>query len=934
MKNKFVKDGRAKPGSGNRGSVPKKDRPHLTNRFPVFSIILFLVILLAGGAAFILSMRQIIRAANTVELSRMLEIQRVALENYVKVDIAIALKLADSPLIKRYFSNPSNLELRKLAFEEITSYSNAFTSSIIFWVNDIDRMFYYEGSDPYWVDTEKPENYWYNMTLYKTESYNSNINYNPDLNTINLWINAPVFNDENKPIGMVGTGIELSGIIDMIYNNIKEREELYFFSITGEITGAKDISLVEKKKIIEEELPHIEVDIFDIARSLEPGEIRTLHTSTGKIAFGSIPALKWYSIAILPDSIHDYDTTMTVLFLVVMALILLIFIVFNIFIARFLKSLRRTMENLEEANRVKSQFMANMSHEIRTPMNAVLGMSELLLHEDLNNRQRGYAKDIRMSSIALLDIINDILDISKMQADKFRLVPVHYDFDMLIDNIGSITQFLVDEKRLSFKLVMQEHPHLYLYGDDVRLRQVLLNLLGNAVKYTDKGYVQLTVGFTDTSIKISVSDTGIGISAENITTIFDAFEQADELQNRSTKGTGLGLTIVKNIVEMMGGQITIESTYGQGTSFHVEIPKILGDETLAHHSSNIEIAISAPDAKVLVVDDNETNLSVAIGLLRIFQIEAESCDSGSQAIELIKQNNYDLVFMDNRMPVMSGTEATRAIRKLGITIPIISLTASVLSDAKTQMLSAGMNDFLSKPIVKSELMHILNKWLPGDKITKIRTETASSIQADNEEFAEFWEIIEQIEGLELSTGLNRVDYQRDVYRKTLKLAMQEIEKSDKNLNAFLSADDMENFCIEVHGLKGAMAGIGAMALSEKAYGLEMASDKMDVKYCVLNLPDLLEGINELNENLKKAFSTIKRSEGPIEIPSELPVIFERLINAFNETDLVLIDQELENIKELDLGGVLREEVEKINDSVMMMDYEGAIEHIKKLLNGI
>ncbi|MCL2877358.1 MAG: ATP-binding protein [Acidobacteria bacterium] len=595
------------------------------------------------------------------------------------------------------------------------------------------------------------------------------------------------------------------------------------------------------------------------------------------------------------------------------------------------EQLREAMNVAETANNVKSQFLANMSHEIRTPMNSVLGMTELLLHEDLNSRQLGYVKDMKISAVALLDIINDILDVSKIQAGKLSLIPVHYDFNMLIDNIGSIAHFLIEGKNISFKMILQEQPPVCLFGDDLRLRQVLLNLLNNAAKFTLEGHVLLTVGFTENTVKFTVSDTGIGIPPENMSTLFDAFTQADVLKNRTTKGTGLGLAIVKSIVEMMDGTITVESTYGVGSSFQVEIPKVLGDETLIHYPDEKGNVIYAPYAKILVVDDSLTNLSVACGLLHICQITAETATSGRQAIQMVQQNSYDIVFMDYRMPEMNGNETTRAIRKLGITVPIIALTASADPRAKESMLAAGMNDYLSKPIIKKELINILKKWVPAEKILETRPETVVTDETTDDGHKEFWDRIEKIDGLSVSTGLSMVDGRRDVYEKTLKLLTQEMEKSDKNLIAFLRADDMNNFRIEVHGIKSALANVGAKELSAKALELENASKKMDAAFCISNLPLFLKGLNRLNANLKKAFSAISPSDIPIEIPSGLPPIFEKLINAFNEIDLVLIDKEIENLDALNPGGALKEKIEEIKDAVMMMDYDRATAYINQLL---
>jgi signal transduction histidine kinase/DNA-binding NarL/FixJ family response regulator/HAMP domain-containing protein/HPt (histidine-containing phosphotransfer) domain-containing protein len=607
---------------------------------------------------------------------------------------------------------------------------------------------------------------------------------------------------------------------------------------------------------------------------------------------------------------------------------------------------KKTQEQLTEAKKMaeealaaKSVFFANMSHEIRTPMNAVLGMSELLLQENLNKQQMKYASDIKMSAMALLNIINDILDVSKLQAGKLKLVPVHYDFDAMIDNISSIAHFLVEDshKSISFDLLMQKQEPQCLYGDDIRFRQILLNLISNAIKFTEKGHVQLTVNFTDTAIQITVSDTGIGIPSASIPMLFDAFEQVDVVKNRGQKGTGLGLTITKAIVEMMGGQITIESEYGSGTSFHVEVPKVLGDASLVEHINNKEVAFCAPDAKILVVDDNETNLNVACGLLGLFQITADTATSGRKAIGMIQRNHYDIVFMDHRMPEMSGIETTGFIRKLGLDVPIIALTASAVIGAKEMMLKAGMDDYLWKPIVKSELVHMLRKWIPAEKLLDPPPEISALNNTSNDEDeahrasieAEFWEGLKQIEGLDTSLGLSRVEGQKDVYEKSLKYMVQEIEKSDKNLYVFLAANNMQQFRIVAHGMKGALANIGAMELSSKALALEKASSTMDNNFCAANLPSFLDGIKSLNNKLKEAFSAIKQSSSPTEIPPELSLIFSRLLTAFREFNLQSIEKEVEALDSLHLTGTLKKEVGQLKDLVMMMDYDGAAEIIRK-----
>jgi len=597
-----------------------------------------------------------------------------------------------------------------------------------------------------------------------------------------------------------------------------------------------------------------------------------------------------------------------------------------------LEQLAKKQADAEAASVAKSVFLANMSHEIRTPMNAILGMSELLLQEIPDSRQLHYAKEIKLAASSLLDIINDILDVSKIQSGKLTLTPVHYDLNLLIDSIDSIAKMMIKDKDITFGIDMRKQALICLYGDNIRLRQVLINLVGNAIKFTEKGYVQLTVRLTDDTILFTVSDTGSGIPADSIPTLFDAFEQADAENNRDKTGTGLGLTISKSLIDMMGGQITVESIYGQGSSFFVEIPKVPGDASLIPVSNDQNIEVHAPDARVLVVDDNKVNLHVAYGLLRLFDITAETASSGSEAIEMVRQNEYDVVFMDQRMPEMSGTEATQAIREFDADVVIIALTASVMEGIKDEMLALGMNDFLMKPIIMADLQKTLLKWIPAGKFIEPSPKPTAPDMSGDEKYKVFWEKIGQIEGLSISEGLKIVEGQRDMYIHSLKLMRKEIEKCDRNLREFLAAGDMRNFCIEVHSIKSALFSIGATELGQEARELELASNRNDDAFCAKNLPALLEGIGNLSLRLEEVFSEINREGGTIEIPPELPPIFESLTDAFREMDIVAIDESMERLNALPLTGALKDEVEQITDAAIMMDFDFAINVIAKLIS--
>jgi signal transduction histidine kinase/CheY-like chemotaxis protein/HPt (histidine-containing phosphotransfer) domain-containing protein len=402
----------------------------------------------------------------------------------------------------------------------------------------------------------------------------------------------------------------------------------------------------------------------------------------------------------------------------------------------------RLREIAESNSRAKSEFLANMSHEIRTPMNAIIGMAELLEYEQLTDRQKGYVGDIHVSAHSLLDIINDILDMSKIESGKLALNPADYAFRGFIDNITSMVKYVANNKGLEFEHEIIGEPPEYLYGDDVRLRQVLTNICGNAVKFTEKGRVKLTVYAKDGALAFKIEDTGAGIRKEDISNIFNAYAQVDRDKHRKVVGTGLGLSISKSFVEMMGGEITVESEYGQGAAFTVVIPIVESDKGSVKYvrGEKKEQTWYAPAADILVVDDNDFNLKVASGILGLSQIDAQTASSGKEAIALVKRNEYDIVFMDHMMPEMDGVEATAEIRALGgkyASLPIIALTANAVQGAREMFLANGFSDFIAKPIDAYELNELLMKWLPDEKIELRReAESAAKTGAANAESAD------------------------------------------------------------------------------------------------------------------------------------------------------------------------------------------------------
>ena len=388
---------------------------------------------------------------------------------------------------------------------------------------------------------------------------------------------------------------------------------------------------------------------------------------------------------------------------------------------KIIEELNIARDQADKANNAKSEFLSNMSHEIRTPLNAIVGFSQALEEENLPDEAKDEVKDIIMASQSLLEIVNGILDISKIEANKLEIVNAEYDFNKVLEELVALTRARMGDKPLQFKTSFDPTIPTVLYGDHTRIKQIILNLLTNAVKYTKEGYINFKV---DSVIKedvcrliISVEDSGIGIKEENINKLFSKFERFDLEKNITIEGTGLGLAITKKLIDLMNGKIVVQSVYGKGSKFTVAIDQnIVKTPTITIKDQNEHKEIATFDVsgkKLLVVDDNKLNLKVATRLLKEYNVVVETIDNGFECIDKIKNGEvFDLILMDDMMPKMTGTETLQKLKEIdGYNIPTIALTANAISGMKEKYVGAGFDDYLSKPIDKLELNRVINDFL-------------------------------------------------------------------------------------------------------------------------------------------------------------------------------------------------------------------------------
>lgn len=493
------------------------------------------------------------------------------------------------------------------------------------------------------------------------------------------------------------------------------------------------------------------------------------------------------------------------------------------------QELARLKVEADEANAAKTTFLANMSHEIRTPMNAIVGLSELILEESIGRKVYGFAQDIKVASNNLLNIVNDILDVSKMDAGKLKLQPVEYHPKLLFSEISRISQVLAGTQCIEFECNIPEDLPNKLYGDDLRIKQILTNLIGNAIKFTKRGKVTMTVSceeLEDDMIRLSmaIEDTGVGIKKEYLEDIFKSFQQVNGKVNREIEGTGLGLTITKELVRYMDGELLVDSEYGKGSVFTAVIKQKIVDRKILSAENQIDKIrqpFELPNTTLLVVDDNKVNLKVAEAMLSCYKSNVLTANSGIEAIELMQTTNIDLIFMDHMMPIMDGAKATEIIRtecdEAGKKVTIVALTANVLPGVKEMFLEHGFSDFLPKPLEPVPLYDILDNWIDDDQKVYVEASETEAEQISEDVYERL-----AMRNIDVKLGLSRRSKGVQGYLEILEIFYINGKEKVSYIEELALKGDWENYAIETHALKGTAATIGAMKLSEQAKMHEFA----------------------------------------------------------------------------------------------------------------
>ncbi|GEM_PF-417676 len=635
------------------------------------------------------------------------------------------------------------------------------------------------------------------------------------------------------------------------------------------------------------------------------------------ISYMPLESLKvWFLIASIPENDLVESRAVDWILLGTVSVGLISLIIFNAVVLMYYnRRLSEAAQQANEANEAKSHFLSTMSHDIRTPMNAILGLNEMILRDSHDENVISYSENIKTAGNTLLGIINDILDFSKIEAGRMDIINVDYSFVSVLNDLVNMVQKKAEDKGLEFNMDIDRDIPMILNGDEVRIKQVITNILSNAVKYTKEGSVTFTAGYekipdkSDSIIlKISVVDTGIGIKDEDLERLFIAFERIEEKRNRNIEGTGLGMSITQNFLAMMGSKLKVRSVYGEGSEFSFELEqKVVKWDPVGNYEEAFKRSLkerhgykekfTAPHARILVVDDTPVNLTVFTSLLSRTEIKIDTAQSGDEAVIMYKNNHYDVIFLDHMMPDKDGIETLAEMRSYEDTpnqkTPIICLTANAISGMREMYINAGFDDYITKPIDPDRLEVMLMQYLPKGKIAPAANDD------ENDDYA-LPDFLFHLDELDVGSGLTHCG-NSESYMATLKMYLDTAEKNADDIEKFWAARDIKNATIKIHALKSTSRVIGALKLGEFAARLEKAGDLGDTQALDNELPDLLLQYRKLASELAPLSEQDDRAddERPLITADELDEAYRTLSEfcaGFDFDSVVHVVQSLERYR--------------------------------------